>query len=364
LDGSRGSPEFTFALACCKHSFWHGPRARPALQEAIDWERFLKLTQFHRIEGLAWAYLANCQAVVPQEIAAALKSAASTIAANNLLAQRDCRALRQAFEAANLQLLFLKGLTVGALAYGNPAVKSAIDVDILIDPGQLDGAAKILRSCGYSLIAPADSPGDRLLQRWHRGWKESVWRKRSPRLQIDLHTRVADNRRVIPAISVHSPRQWVEVADSLSLPTLGDDELFAYLAVHGASSAWFRLKWIADFAGYLSGMNAETINRLYLRSQELGAGRAAGQALLLAHELFETLRDNGALLKQLRSDRRSQQLYRTALRLLTQNLSEPTQQRWGTLPIRATQLLLLPGLSYKVFEISRQVRRAVDRPSA
>ena len=359
--GSTGSSEFALALECCGHAFRLNARPPLPLQQEIDWNRFLSLVRFHRVEGIAWNYLASRRPEVPDAIAEELKSAASAIAANNLLARLDCRTLLDAFEAANVTLLFLKGLTLGALAFGNPAVKSAIDVDLLVDPIQLETAADILRRCGYRLIAPADSLDDHGLRRWHKSWKESVWRKDSPRLQIDLHTQTADNHRLIPGITVHSPGQRIDVGDNIRLPTLARDELFAYLAVHGASSAWFRLKWIADFAGFLSGASPDEIDRLYRQSQELGAGRAAGQALILANELFGTLRHNEALLDQLLRDRPTRHLYRTALGLLARQPMEPTGQRWGTFPIHSTQMLLLPGLSYKVSELKRQVRRLTNR---
>jgi len=79
------------------------------------------------------------------------------------------------------------------------------------------------------------------------------------------------------------------VAPGIRLPTLARDEQFAYLCVHGASSAWFRLKWISDLAGVLHGQSGEMIERLFERSQALGAERAAGQALLLADRLFGSL---------------------------------------------------------------------------
>ena len=81
-------------------------------------------------------------------------------------------------------------------------------------------------------------------------------------------------------------RQLSPVAKGIELPTLGKDELFAYLTVHGASSAWFRLKWITDLAALLHGESADEIERLYDRSQQLGAGRAAAQALILANRLY------------------------------------------------------------------------------
>ena len=73
--------------------------------------------------------------------------------------------LRQCFEQANIPLVFLEGLTLSALAYGNPLIKSAIDVDVLIDPRDLTRAAEILRACGYR--SPSFLSDKRLVS-WHR----------------------------------------------------------------------------------------------------------------------------------------------------------------------------------------------------
>lgn len=354
-----GSSEFMLAIDCCRGSFENPTNASAPLPKTIDWTLFLRLTRFHRIEGLVWNHLASHRANLPKEVGEELRAAASEIAANNLRASQECRRLLNAFEDAKISLLFLKGLPLGALAYGNPAIKSSIDIDLLIDPKDLLSSATVLRAAGYRLVAPSDS-GE--LLRWHRGWKESVWRNEQARVQIDLHTRTADNPRLIPTIDVHSPSRPVDVSDDISLPTLVDEELFAYLSVHGASSAWFRLKWIADFAGFLSGKNAR-INHFYRQSQQLVAGRAAGQALLLADELFGTLAENPDLRIELERDPGISRLFRAALSLLSRN-TEPTSQRWGTLPIHSTQLLLLPGAGYKLSEVARQARRLVDRPPA
>jgi hypothetical protein len=296
---------------------------------------------------------------MPDEIRATLSRAASAIATQNLQATAECRELLERFAAAGLPLLFLKGLTLGALAYSDPAIKSAIDIDLLIDPPDLRRTAELLRQCGYRLVAPQSSPNDEILSNWHRGWKESVWGKDSPPLQIDLHTRTADNPRLIPSIRVQSPSQSPDVSHGIRLPTLADVELFAYLAVHGASSAWFRLKWIADFAALVCGRSAEEINRLYRRSQELGAGRAAGQGLLLADSLFAVLQPIPALREEIGRDRVTRWLHRSALRLLTGDLHEPTGTRWGTLPIHATQFLLQPGLGFKLSELRRQAAKMI-----
>lgn len=354
----QASPEFRLAVECCRHNFGCNISSTELIvPDSGEWSRFIRLARFHRIEGLVWNCLSRRNLEVPEEVRAAFSAAATSIAAHNLQAAAASGSLQKYFEGANVPLLFLKGLTLGALAYGNPALKSAIDIDLLIDPRDLGKAAGLLRNRGYRLAAPRASRNDRVPYAWHRMWKESVWSKEEPASQIDLHTRPADNRRLIGGISVHSPRQWLDVIDGVRLPTLADDELFAYLAVHGASSAWFRLKWISDFAGIMHGRSRTEIERLYRRSQELGAGRAAGQALLLSDELFGTLRSNVALKGELVEDSTTERLFRIALSLLAGEPREPTEKRWGTLPIHWTQVLLLPGLGYKMSELSRQAVR-------
>jgi Uncharacterised nucleotidyltransferase len=356
------TPEFRLALDCCSHCFRSSDSEEPVRAIEVDWTKFLRLARFHRIEGLVWNTLSGLDLDMPEEVRADLSQAASEIAARNLQSLAGSNELQTLFKAEDVALLFLKGLTLGALAYGNIALKSAIDIDLLIDPRDLAKAAELLRKHGFHLITPQDSPADRVLHAWHRGWKESVWAKDSPPLQIDLHTRTADNARLIPEIDVHSLQEAVEIGGSI-LPTLARDELFAYLAVHGASSAWFRIKWISDFASLLSGQAAKEIDRLYRRSQQLGAARAAGQALLVSDALFGTLGPIPVLRDELGRNPATRRLANAALQQLTGEPREPTERRGGTFTIHWTQFLLLPGLGYKLSELSRQAGRLFERPA-
>ena len=308
---------------------------------------------------MCWDYLARHRNSVPPTTAEALSSAAASNALRNLHAAVECGSLFERFRAAGIPVLFLKGLTLGALCYRSFAVKSAIDIDLLIDPSDLLKAADLLRNSGYHFVIPTNSTNEDVLRAWHRRHKESVW-VRETGLQIDLHSRAADNPALIPRITVHARSQTVDVGGT-DLPTLAQEELFSYLAVHGASSAWFRLKWISDFAGLLHGTRGEEIERLYRRSQELGAGRAAGQALLLADTLFGSLGENEELRRELSADPSTRRLFRTALRQLTGPPEEPTEHRFGTLAIHASQFLLKPGIRYKASELAGQMSRFLLR---
>lgn len=351
--------EFQLAAECCRAAFGDADTARiRGLGEVADWPRFLRVVRFHRVQGLVWKSLAATDAGEPDSVAEAIATDARAIAAANLSASVECGELRRRFDLASIDVLFLKGLTLGALAYRTPWVKVAVDIDLLVSPTHLTGAAAILREAGYELSLPPSDLSD--LPKWHRLHKESVWRHAGSGSQIDLHTRLADNPRLIPTIGLASPREEVRIAEGLMLPTLAKDELFAYLAVHGASSAWFRLKWVTDLAALLHQSTGDEIEHLYRRSQELAAGRAAAQALLLADTLYETLADLPNLKRELEADRASRWLTQVARRQLAREEPvEPTSVRGGTAAIHYTQLLLLPDLGFKISELVRQARVAL-----
>jgi hypothetical protein len=105
----------------------------------------------------------------------------------------------------------------------------------------------------------------------------------------------------------------------------------------------------------------EELERLHGRSQDLGAGRASGQALLLADALYGTLGDAQALKQSLERDRPTRRLLRTALRQLAGKSEpvEPTARPFGTWAIHYSQLLLRPGPAFKVSEFVRQARAAL-----
>jgi hypothetical protein len=287
---------------------------------------------------------------MPGPVAEALAADSVSIGIANLRAALESKDLLARFERAAIPLIFLKGLTVGALAYSNPMLKMGWDIDILVNDKDVVRAADLLRERGYERVIPAR--GD--LRSWHNRRKESVWTRASHDLHIELHTRLNDNPDLLPGIGPDSPRQVVEVAPGILLPTLAKDELFAYLTVHGASSAWFRLKWITDLAALLHGESADEIERLYDGSQQFGAGRAAAQALLLAERIY-AIGVGAGLRDRLRAEPVNRWLVSVAEEQL-KTLREPTERFLGTASIHLSQLFLLPGWRFKASEAARQLK--------
>lgn len=360
-------PEFMLAVACCRWNFAGGDGGDiAAMATEIDWPRLLRMIERHRVQALAWHCLAQLKIAIPAPIRAVLAARSAHIVEQNLRAAVECARLRDAFSSAGVRMIFVKGLTLGVLAYRGPYLKMGIDIDLLIDPGRAADAAEVLADAGYQPSMPTAAPSNSdAIADWHRLHKESVWSKTDGQIQLDLHTRLASQPLLLPGVGLDSPRQSVRVADGIDLPTLDDDTLIAYLCVHGASSAWFRLKWASDLAALLHRASPAEIERLYRYSQAIGAGSAAGQAFLLCRTLFR-VDIGGALERRLRGNWVNRALERIAMRELAgrPDLKEPTERRLGTAMIHFSQLLLVDGAGNRVGEVVRQAREALSARTA
>lgn len=353
--------EFELALACCRRPL--GPAAEAELRrraQGVDWPFFLRVVERHRIEGLAHDALTRAAIPLPGAAAASLAAAAQGIVRENLFYAAEARRLHERFDRAGLGHLFVKGVTLNILAYGSLALKRSCDIDLLVAPGDYDAACTLLEEAGYACYRPhAATPRAEVL-RYAAAVKDSIWRNEARAITLELHQRLTANPLLLPGVGPASPRQWVEVAPGLCLPTLAREELFAYLCAHGAATAWSRLKWPADLAALLSREDAEGVEGLYRSARRLGAGRAADQALLLVRRLFG-LSLPPALERELEGSAVNRMLVRAATKTMVQGgaAAELAGQPFGHARINASMFFLQRGWRYKYAELRQKLRASL-----
>jgi hypothetical protein len=334
---------------------------REAAAAVGDWDALLRTARRHRVEGLVHDGLRRAAIAPPPAVASELAAAAAAIARDNLRFAAEAARLDRMLRQAGVDFLFLKGVTLNRLAYGTLALKKAIDIDLVVDPLRYETAIKAVEDAGYHCIQPRGNASRSEILAWAARTKHSIWTN-GPTL-LELHTAFVDSERMLGEVGIHSPRQAVEVANAILLPTLADEELFAYLAVHGATHAWSRLKWLADIAAFVA-CRPGAIESLYRRSLALGAGRSGGQALLLAHELL-ALPLPASLLGELRGDRAIRYLARVALdAMVGAGDRELDEMVLGTAAIHLSHLRLKKGLGFKLHEIRRKLRSGGPGASA
>ena len=259
-------------------------------------------------------------------------------------------AMKLASEALSLQTMldetaipaaFIKGTTLGQLAYGNIGIKHAWDIDLLVLPRDLPRVCAKLTAAGYKRIVPPESlSADRFLA-WSTFAQECLFVKQGTDIHLELHWRLSANPTLLEKITAESPMQLVAVAPGRSLRTLADEDLFSYLCLHGAYHAWSRVKWLADLAAWLSPRKAGEVEQLYRKAKENGVGRPAAQGLLLCEQLF-ALPLAPDFATELRKDRATRWLIAIALDTMAGDAaSRPIDDRLlGNLMIGVSHFLL------------------------
>lgn len=349
--------EFDLLVACCR---W--PRSASvdsevrALASGVDWEKLLAAAGRHRVEGFVHDALRRAGAVPPPEAAARLAGQAGGVARENLFYAAESFRLSERLTAGGIAHLFVKGVTLNVLAYGTLALKRSCDIDLLVEPADYAAACSILVEAGYRCFYPegADLAG---IVRFAEAAKDSAWRSPDGAIKLELHQRLCSNPMLLPSVGARSPSVEVEIAPGATLPTLARDHLFAYLCVHGALTAWSRLKWLVDLAALVAGSDEAEVEALYRSACVLAPGRAPAQALLLAERLFG-VRLSAELGRELRSDRVNVYLERAALHAMTAGgAKEMEDQPLASARLGLSVLMLQPGWRYKASEIGRKLPR-------
>jgi putative nucleotidyltransferase-like protein len=358
--GDALAPEFLLAAACCR---WPASEARDAAVRSAaagvtDWNHFLRLIGRQRVSGLVHDALLAAGIDLPSAVAKVLAARAGRIARRNSILAAETVRLQRALESANIPVLVLKGVALAQLAYGSLGAKHARDIDLLVPPQRAEAAMRLLEREGYVLSSPAKQLSDRQRRSVVRYAREVELVHSDSRLIVELQWRVMDNPLLLRDVDAHSAAQSVTLSDGATVQTLGQEDLFAYLCVHGAHHAWSRLKWLADVNALVA--NGADVGHLYCHAQRIGAGLCAGQGLLLCRWLF-ALNLPEALVDELRANQRVRKLMAIALDAMTAPRAETEADGGiaGVTRVVRTQFLLGQGWAF----YAAQIRVAAAGPA-
>jgi len=282
VSGGGASAEFLLLAACCR---WPTDTIAigKAAEATIDWDRFLKLARRHRVQGLARIGLEAAAIAVPPGLVAAHRRQT----ARNLLLLDEAVRIAAMLADADIPAAFLKGATLAELAYGDQAVKQTLDNDVLVAPDQVAATIKLLEPIGYRITDPAVPLDGKRLSVLIAMVKECALVRRDNKAMLDLHWRMTSVEGLLAEPDLTRDLRIVTIGDH-RLPTLDDQALLVYLAVHGARHGWSRLKWLADFNALLAARDATVVAALRARAKRDGVMRAMDLALLQANRMLGT----------------------------------------------------------------------------
>jgi hypothetical protein len=297
---------------------------------------------------------------LPTEIASQIRAQAEKLVRHDLAMAAECLRLQHMFGQAGLPVLFVKGVPLAIFAFGNVGLRSSQDIDLLVSPDAMPAAMVLLTKAGYRRYnPPPDISGDmlRLLMPLR---KDFGFAHPSTGMVVELHWRLLLNPHAMVGPSIVDSSRKVRLSARAELRTLCDEDLFAYLCMHGAYHFWNRLKWLADINALLTATDRR-IEQLIGAATARGAGRAVDQALLLCSRLFTTSLP-AAVLSKSKNSAITHWLEATALAAMTsdQGEHEPHDARFGTTRGSLSTLLLNSSWRYRLAELKVHLINQTD----
>lgn len=243
----------------------------------MDWDQFLAIALHHRVEPMVFSALCNSGIAVPSRQREKLRLRVHALTFRALSLSIESVRIQRLLSANGISSLLLKGAAIGALAYGQQQLKCSWDIDLLLEPQDVPHATALLGGEGYEQALHA---------RTSIHDKEVVLRRATDQMAVELHWRLHNNPALLGSWTPATlPSRIIDIAGG-TVRTLADEQHYVYLAVHGASHAWFRLKWLVDFSWWLALHGEQDLHRFHAAAVRFGAARCSAQGLLLAHEML------------------------------------------------------------------------------
>ena len=280
-------PEHELILACARTDSGGVGRATALLDGPLDWDFLCAQADEQAVLQLVQRQMATRHADrVPEPVLARMAEECRWLTQHSQALTRELLDLLTRFSKSDIPALPFKGPTLGLQAYGDPALRTFADLDVLVRPADFEDAREVLLNGGFHASFPTNPARRALLVR--RGSHESF--ERDDGVAVELHWRIAG---AVSDFGLDYGRLWSRLGvvslGGQPVTALAHVDLLLVLCIHGAKHAWERLAWICDVAELVRRTPEMDWTALVAEAEKLKAGRVVGLGLLLADELLDAL---------------------------------------------------------------------------
>lgn len=284
----RFPPEHQLLLCCARVSL--APKDRELLRaladSALNWGQVLGEAQRQSIVPLVYRHLHGaCADLVPTQILDQLRKEYVRAAAGSMSLAAELCAITKLLEGQGVASLPYKGPVLALQAYGDIALRTFTDLDLLVHRSDVASAREILASRGYSPIYELTRSQERAFLRYEHNLPLV---DSTGEVLVELHWRVA------PA-SFGFPMRMEGLWERATLMALGGEavrgmsieDLMILLPVHGARHAWSGVEWIIGIAELIRQPGVVCWSRVIRDAEQLHVARIVRLAVALANRLLD-----------------------------------------------------------------------------
>jgi hypothetical protein len=266
------------------HAQAQAERIAAACREGVDWDVFLSLVGRHRVLAPHDTLRRLLGAQLPDRVYEQLKTQKADACKLALRHTAELVRLNKAFRAQGIEMLPMKGMMLSLQLYGDPAMRSSRDLDLLVRPEKFDDADQILRDEGYRRTYP-DFELTPKRKQWvlQHGCHFAYYRDDRRQL-IELHWRLLQWRpeHVAELWNHCQPVSWM----GTSFLNLKDDALLLFMCDHGAKHRWSRIKWLNDVASLLAQERSFSWENILALADRFDLSLSLAQTGMLVHWLY------------------------------------------------------------------------------
>jgi hypothetical protein len=182
---------------------------------------------------------------------------------------------------SNIECVAVKGPGLSQRAYGDPAARQYVDLDLLVRQRDIPRAAELLVAAGCdSRVSSEAIRAGKIPGEYH-------FRCQDSKIIIELHTeRTLRYFPLPPPVEEYFRFKTSLSVDGMPVPVLSAEDEFILISVHGATHFWERLMWISDVAAMVYNQPELDWKTVQESSAEVGAERMVRVALLLAERFL------------------------------------------------------------------------------
>ena len=292
-------------MCACASPLANKERVYTLLAGGLDWNVVLELADQHSVQGVLANRVAEAGfAGVPAPAREKLQIRMRAQHLFTLSMTAELFRILQDFSQANLETILVKGPIVSLLAYGDPAVRSYVDLDLLLRHRDIQSATQRLQAMGFDPDVPESAirvgkiPGEYLFKR--------------PGTQriVELHTERTFRYYPKPMrVEDLFARKRQLLLDGREVPALSLEDELVLICIHGAKHFWERLMWVSDVAAVVVRHPEMDWKKAQQAAADVGAERMLHVGILLGALLFQATLP-AAITEAIQRDRTSESLCR------------------------------------------------------
>ncbi|GGI46090.1 hypothetical protein GCM10008018_15380 [Paenibacillus marchantiophytorum] len=249
----------------------------------LNWDEFLQLARHHRVYPNLYAKLKQTEiAWIPPHVSKELQMYYQDNTFAMLHLSAEMANIAKVFAESDIRTIMLKGPILASDLYGDISLRTSGDLDVLVPMESVQRTEELLSCLGYV----KDDEYKSILNDWKWRHHHVTYDHVQKGIKLEIHWRLGPGPAKEPAFEELWERRRISSIVSHPIYYLGSEDLFLFLAAHGARHGWSRLRWLLDIDQLArQKLDVSKLHDLLKknRQQHIGA-----QALILAVKVLHT----------------------------------------------------------------------------